>query len=225
MKVAIMTPMRHGTAHHEFVDSLAGTWRAIKDMDLAWFKVIGNSILPDARSMCVAQALAWGADKLVFIDDDISWTIPDFCFLVSHRVPICTGAYATRKNEGDESTTVTVQFLNDHRKTDQRGLIEVGGAGFGFIRFNREVFDGLKDECEPMWSDAMPDNVNEHFRDWFPYGMNKNEKTGRYHRSGEDVNFCHRAREKGFHIYLDPAIRLGHHSGNECYRAELIKAA
>jgi len=224
MKVAIMTPIRHGTVHHEFTESLAATWRGIKNMDLAWFKVIGCSILPDARSMCVAQALSWGADKLIFIDDDISWSVADFCFLTNHKVPICTGAYATRKSEGDEQTTVAVQFLDDqNRKTDARGLIEVKGAGFGFIRFDREVFDGLKDDCQPMWDEALPARVCEHYRDWFPYGTNFNVKKGRYHRSGEDVHFCHRARAAGFKTYLDPAIQLGHHSVNEVYRANLLK--
>lgn len=225
MKVAIMTPIRHGTVHHEFAESLCATWRGIKNMDLAWFKTIGNSILPDARAMCAAQALAWGADKLIFIDDDISWSVPDFCFLVTHKVSICTGAYATRRGEGDTASTVTVQFLDEGRKTTPQGLIEVKGAGFGFIRFDREVFDGLRDDCLPMWDEALPKNVCEHFRDWFPYGMNFSEQRGRHHRSGEDVNFCHRAREKGFRTYLDPAIQLGHHAGNEVYRANIIKAA
>lgn len=225
MKVAIMTPMRHGTAHHEFADSLAATWRGIRNMDLAWFKTIGNSILPDARAMCAAQGLAWGADKLVFIDDDISWSVADFCFLVTHKVPICTGAYATRKGEGDRATTATVQFLDGNRKTDARGLIEVKGAGFGFISIDRSVFDGLKDDCLPMWDEALPKDVCNNFRDWFPYGMNFSVERQRYHRSGEDVHFCHRAREKGFGTYLDPSIKLGHHAGNEVYRVDLTKAA
>lgn len=225
MKVAIMTPIRHGTVHHEFADSLAATWRGIKNMDLAWFKTIGNSILPDARAMCAAQALAWGADKLVFIDDDISWTVADFCFLVTHKVPICTGAYSTRKGEGDDQATATVQFLDEGRKTRNDGLIEVKGAGFGFIRFDREVFDGLKDKCLPMWDEALPPAVCEHFRDWFPYGTNFSVERQRHHRSGEDVNFCHRARDKGFKTYLDPQIRLGHHAGNEVYRVNLTRAA
>lgn len=225
MKVAIMTPIRHGTVHHEFADSLAATWRAIQQMELAWFKTIGNSILPDARSMCVAQALAWGADKLIFIDDDISWSVSDFCFLVSHPVQICTGAYSTRKGEGEEQGTATVQFLDEGRKTLPSGLIEVKGAGFGFIRFDRSVFEGLKDESAPMWDEALGPQVSEHFRDWFPYSLTMNERKERYHRSGEDVNFCHRAREKGFKTYLDPFIRLGHHAGNEVYRVNLTKAA
>lgn len=225
MKVAIMTPIRHGNVHHEFADSLAATWRGIKNMDLAWFKTIGNSILPDARAMCAAQALAWGADKLIFIDDDISWSVPDFCFLATHKVPICTGAYSTRKGEGEEQGTATVQFLDEGRKTQSNGLIEVKGAGFGFIRFDREVFEGLKDDCQPMWDEALPPKVCDHFRDWFPYGLNFSVERQRYHRSGEDVHFCHRARDKGFKTYLDPAIQLGHHAGNEVYRVNLIKAA
>lgn len=223
MKVALMTPIRTGMVHHEFANSLAATWRAIKQMEVGWFTTIGNSILPDARSMCVAQALAWGADKLIFVDDDISWSVADFCFLSSHPVDACTGYYATRKTQDDQRTTITIQFLDDNRRADARGLIKVKGAGFGFIRFNREIFEAMRPDCEKLYDGALSPKVNEHFRDWFPYGYaGEGDKRS---RAGEDVNFCHRMAEKGFDLWLDPAISLGHHAGADCYRANILQAA
>ena len=224
-RVAIMTPIRHGTVHHEFASSLAATMRAIRDWDLAWFTTIGCSILPDARSMCVAQALAWGADKLVFIDDDISWTVQDFVFLCAHKQKAVTGYYCTRKSNSDDPTCITVQFKDDNRTTDESGLMEVRGAGFGFIRFDREIFDKLEPLCARMYDNALPPDVNNCYSDWFPYGLTYSEEKKAYHRAGEDIQFCHRIAELGYPLFLDPKIQLGHHAGAECFRADITKLA
>jgi len=46
----------------------------------------------------------------------------------------------------------------------------------------------------------------------------KNRQDGRFHNAcppklcvgGEDISFCLRAKEKGFKIYIDPLIKVGH---------------
>lgn len=222
-RVALMTPIRSGMVHSEFAISLANTMRAIHGWDLAWFTVTGNSILPDARSLCLAQALAWDADKFVFIDDDISWTVQQLVFLIAHKVPICTGYYATRRVNDDDPTCITVKFRDDTRKTDENGLIEIDGAGFGFFRFDRKVIEAMREGCKPMFDAAMAPEINEHFRDWFPYEMNWSEGRQAYSRGGEDISFSRRAREKGFATYLDPALSVGHHAGAECFRANILE--
>ena len=230
MRIAILTPMRFGTTHHAFAASLALTMRTIKDWDLAWFKTIGCTILPDARSMCLAQALAWGADKIVFIDDDMSWTPPDFRWLCLHKVKACTGVYAQRKTNDTEPTTIAIKFLRGElpKETGANGLVEVESAGFGFIRFDREIFDALRPHTQKMTEGSLSASVNDHFRDWFPYGFSDQGRSVKesagldtpYSRTGEDLHFCRRIRQLGFPLWLDPSISLGHHDGAREYRAD-----
>ena len=215
-----MTPIRSGMVHNAFAGSLAQTMRAVKNMSLAWFTVTGCTILPDARSMCLAKALAWNADKFVFIDDDISWDVADFQFLISHPVPVCTGAYAMRKREDHEMTRVTVKFLDDNRETNERGLIEIAACGMGFFCFTREVVEALRPHCVRMRTGMMPEDAEAHMRDWFPYGFTPTTEEGVFDRAGEDIHFCRRVRELGFSVWFDPAIRLGHHDGARVYKVD-----
>lgn len=222
MKIAIMTPTR-GDVHHEYAVSLANTFRAIPQWEFGWFTALGNAPITDARSMCLAKAMAWGADKYVFIDSDISWTPQDFVFLVRQPVKACTGYY-TMRGDGPLKT-ITVKFLDDNRQTDARGLMEVAGAGFGFIRFDPEVFEAMKNESCPMYAPELSEDVIEHYRDWFPFGLVPSEVEGRASRAGEDVWFCERMRKRGIPLHLDPRIQLGHHTGAERLHVDILKAA
>lgn len=223
MKIAIMTPTRSGNVHHEYALSLANTFRALPQWEMAWFTALGNLPLQDARSMCVAQALAWGADKLDFVDDDISFTPEDFVWLNRQPVEAVTGYYVMRGD--DPIKTITIKFLDDGRQTDDRGLMQVAGAGFGFIRFDRSVFEKMADECPLMYAKELPDDVAAHFRDWFPFGLGPSVVDGKLSRAGEDIHFCNRMRAKGIPLWLDPRIQLGHCTGAEVLRADITKQA
>jgi len=210
MKIAILTPIRTGEVHHAFASSLARTIQKVRDWELAWFTCIGNSILPDARAELVAQALEWGADKIVFIDDDISWSVEDFRFLCIHPVTICTGVYMIRPNslENWADKKLCVKVLTD-KKTDKHGLVEVGGAGFGFIRIDAKVFADVDVGPLQLNGDSP---LNDYIRDWFAYRTREDNT-----RVGEDFSFCMAARDAGHPVWMDPNIRLGHHAGALCF--------
>lgn len=209
-KVAILTPIRTGEVHHAFASSLARTIQKVRDWEIAWFTCIGNSILPDARSELVAQALQWGADQVVFIDDDISWTVEDFRFLCIHPVSVCTGVYMIRPNNLDnwEEKKLSVKTLVA-KESNEHGLVEVGGAGFGFIRIDAQVFREV--DVQPLqFHGESP--LNDFARDWFAY-----RKTPEMARVGEDFSFCMASRDAGHPVWMDPQIRLGHHAGALCF--------
>jgi hypothetical protein len=194
--------------HHEFTVSLVRSVQKLTDIDLSWFRVVGSSILPDARAHCVAQALEWGADKVVFIDDDISWSAMDLRFLIAHPVSICCGAYMVRPSslEAYGQNKKLAIAVGQLRKSNEHGLIEIEGAGFGFIRIDRKVFEDVDVEQLQFPGD---DPLNKHLRDWFAY-----DKRGNHERVGEDFSFCYAARKAGHPIWLDPSIRLGHWAGS-----------
>lgn len=209
-KVAILTPIRTGEVHHAFASSLARTIQKIRDWDLAWFTCIGNSILPDARSELVAQALEWGADQIVFIDDDISWTVEDFRFLCAHPVSVCTGVYMIRPNNLDNwaEKKLSVKTLQEKR-TNEHGLVEIAACGFGFFRADARVFHDV--DVEPLQFHGNHP-LNDYVRDWFAY-----RKTPQLARVGEDFSFCAAAQAAGHPVWMDPQIRLGHHAGALCF--------
>ena len=74
-------------------------------------------------------------------------------------------------------------------KKNKKGLIEVDYCGFGFLLIKKGVYEKL----EYPW----------HRPEWFKIDDKKDF-------SMEDVGFCINVRKKGFKIYVDPQIRVGH---------------
>lgn len=220
MRVAICTPIRSGMVHHAFASSMVNTIASLRNIEITWSTCIGNSILPDARAVVVAGAMAQNADKVVFIDDDMSWTPMDFKFLITHPVDACTGLYVIRNFDDNVPCISAVRFFNDTpRDTNDCGLIEVEGSGFGFICFDRSVFEKVAPHTLKLAAGDAITTGKEWYREWFPYSLT--EKDGEYHRVGEDMGFAVLMRKAGLKLWLDPAIQLGHHEGGRVYRPNL----
>jgi len=75
----------------------------------------------------------------------------------------------------------------------KKELIEVDYTGFGWLLVKKGVFESLDYPWfKPLWHE-----------------MNKEELKIKDF-SSEDVSFCKQVREKGYKIYIDPEIRVGH---------------
>ena len=84
------------------------------------------------------------------------------------------------------------QFLTPADIASQQGLINVAYTGMGFMLIKRGVFEAI----EYPWFKPIEKRIG-HMVDF----------------TMEDVAFCLRAREKGFKILIDPAVRVGHEKG------------
>ena len=220
MKICVVTPCYQGTVNVQFLMSLMNTITRIKKSECMFFTVIGSSILPMARNLLVAKAMALGADKIVMIDDDVSWQSDDFQRLVIAPEKIVAGVYQKRPHNWQDQPEMAVSLFPTGLEVDDRGLAEVDGAATGFMRVDREVFEAMKASCVKLGDKSLePDQERELF-EYFQFARQQKDD-GKVYLEGEDYNFCRRARALGFRTYVDPAIKLGHHVGQFRFGASL----
>lgn len=220
MRIAILTPCYSGVVNIQFMMSLMNTITRVKKSECVFFTVIGSSILPQARNMLIAKGLAMGADKLVLIDDDVSWNSDDFQKLVLHPEPIVAGVYQKRPHNHFDKPEMAVSLFPSGLEADHRGLCEVDGAATGFMRVDREVFEAFKPHCVKLGDKAAEPDQEAHLYEYFQFArMQKDD--GKVYLEGEDYNFCRKARTLGFKTYIDPSIKLGHHVGQFRFGANL----
>lgn len=135
----------------------------------------------------------------MWIDSDIIFKPEHFEKLLSHDKDIVAGAYKTADNstypivrKWDEDyfqKKGTFQFLKESQVKSMTELIDVAYTGLGFMLVKKGVFEAI----------GYP---------WFRPVFHTIGKCRDF--SSEDVSFCLAAREKGFHIYVDPTVRVGH---------------
>ena len=181
-----------------FVQSLFATQANLNHrLDLEIFS--GNCHVDDTRNRLVRDFLETDCDQLIFLDVDVSWLEADFKKLVEFDRDIVAGIYPLKS--GDEDYPVLP--LPGERWADNYGLVEVAGVPTGFLKIKRRVFETL-----------YP-TVRQH--------RSKEDKFGRkpipiifertlngMSRRGGDIEFCRKAREAGFKVYVDPSMQLGH---------------
>jgi GT2 family glycosyltransferase len=153
---------------------------------------IGRTLTPIARERLAEHALEFGADYLLFIDDDMICPSDLFERLYKHQKDI-VGAlaftrYAPHKpvifnlTEGYDKVEKKEYFISTiYYNYPKDTLVECDAVGFGAVLINCKVFKEMK-------------------QPWFV--MN----TG----AGEDVQFCFDAKKAGFKVYMDTATKLGH---------------
>ncbi len=129
------------------------------------------------RNILVAQALKFKeTTHILFVDDDQFFPSDSIHQLAKHDLPI-VGANIVRK-EANPRTNSRKMGTNEcvYTLPQSTGLEEVEYVGTGMMLIKREVFESLK---EPYFFYDIENNV------------------------GEDVNFCRKAREAGYKIYID----------------------
>jgi hypothetical protein len=174
-----------------------------------------------ARTSCVEAAWNDNADVLMFIDDDIfNFTAADVSTLVNSMrdpsgawaFPIVGGVYMNGQTDGTlapmayrwveepskfqsqwniEGTDWNILPISMTEVDATTDMIPVDALGTGFFAIHRGVLDAMARHFPA----PMP---------WFQCGVHR----GRY--IGEDLAFCDRARQIGYHSYLNPNVRVSH---------------
>lgn len=220
MKIAILTPCYSGQCNVQFMMSLMNTITRVRKSECSFFTVIGSSILPMARNMLIAKGLAMGADKLVLIDDDVSWHSDDFQKLVLAPEKIVAGVYQKRPHNHTDAPEMAVSLFPGGLQADERGLCEVDGAATGFMRVDREVFEAMKAHVVKLGDDKCDPEQEKHLHEFFQFARHQKDD-GKTYLEGEDYNFCRKARTLGFKTWIDPSIKLGHHVGQFKFGASI----
>jgi len=125
-----------------------------------------------------------GNGDLLFIDSDMVFTPEDVAKIEKHleTYDIIGGLYQLTNGE----LAILDRVPGDYEFIKPKdGIFEVGACGTGFMGISQRVIDKLGDE---PFNSVIEGNITH----------------------GDDVSFCHRAREAGFKVFVDSDIRVGH---------------
>jgi hypothetical protein len=173
-----------------------------------------SPLLYYVRNMCLGGDNLRGVDQLPFdgkvdydyimwIDSDIVFSPQHFFKLLQHDKDIVSGLYmmsdnthyATVETWDDEffKKHGSFQFLTRGAVKVKKGLFKADYTGFGWVLTKKGVFESLQYPWfQPMWTEY---NINGKLvRDF----------------TMEDVAFCRMIQEKGYDVWIDPSVIVGH---------------
>lgn len=153
---------------------------------------IGNVFVAYARQQMAHQVVNNKFDYLWMVDDDMICPPDLFEKLVRHDVdiiaPLAFMRFFPHKpviyNVAEGFDTITGQPYYQNYVVDRypkNQLVECDAVGFGSVLIKTHVFEKL---AEP----------------WFMV------MTG----AGEDIHFCHQAKNAGFKVFMDTSVKLAH---------------
>lgn len=138
---------------------------------------------------------------ILWIDSDSIFLPQQLERLLEHNKDIVGGLQAFEGGQGFTCGNLNEEYFKKHgampfhtqdtldREEKKKGLVAVDYIGFGFLLIKKGVFEKL----EYPWFRA----------EWFKFGDIQDF-------SMEDVGFCMWARKKGFKIFVDTEVRVGH---------------
>lgn len=168
----------------------------------------GCSLLPHGRNELVEQFMESGAERLVFVDDDMSWEPGALVKLAHHDADIVGGA--GRAKETEERYCVT-WLDRPELWSDSRGLIEVKSLGAAFLAISRAAIERLRAAESRTYVGDLDRVVHAHFTVPFTDGR----------LYGEDAAFCRDWAAAGGTVWLDPEITLTHWGGNRPHKGNI----
>lgn len=159
----------------------------------------GNCHVDDSRNRLVRDFLESDCDELIFLDADVFWLDSDMKRLIQHDRDIVAGIYPLKSEDED----YPVAPFPGERWSDKDGLVEVAGVPTGFLKIRRSVLEKLYPTV-PHHRSKEDGYGRMMIPVLFERSLNGNS------RRGGDYEFCRKAREAGFKIYVDPSMQLGH---------------
>lgn len=206
MKIAVCLPSRGG-APREHEDSLLELARARTEWEIIRFD--GCPCVDLARALLAEEALSLGADVILSIDADTSFSVAACDAVVgqAYEHEGVVGAAYARKEEGGP-----ICLVWDGRELTfyEGGALEpVRAVGLGFAATHRRVFERMG-----LTAQSYDDGRNKRLVRPFYANDVRWAEVG-----AEDDAFMRRARESGSPIFCDTRIRVGH-IGRKVYYLE-----
>lgn len=150
------------------------------------------------------------ADRLVFLDADVSFEPGSLCKIARAKSDFVGGAYRYKLPQEN----YPVGWLDGKELWFNReGLIEVAALPGGFMSLSRKVFETLQK--------AHPERVYEHMGRVAQCYFQMRFEDG--HLYGEDSYFCKEWRDTGGKVFLDPELSLTHWDGNIPFHGHIGK--
>lgn len=159
------------------------------------------------RNRLVKEFLESDAERLVFLDADVTFEPGALVKIAHHRVDFVGGAYRFKQ----EPERYPVCLLKEPRDTGPGGIVEVSMVPTGFLSLSRDVFSKFK--AGHPGRDFRIDGDESYCYFQIPY------RDGALYT--EDAYFCREWREIGGAIYLDPEIALTHWEFNRPFKGHI----
>lgn len=188
----------------------------LREPNVEYAPQTGDALIERARGISATYFLDQSdADVYLSIDSDITgFTVEDTLALCKQAMThdIVAAAYVTRSANRSFPTSyyeegVRVEHGFDHTP------VPIKWAATGFLAVHRRVFEKLAQDL-PLLHASAPTRFYPFFQT-----LIYEDSTTEPILLSEDYAFCERARQAGFSVYLDPAVRIGH-IGSYVYRLE-----
>lgn len=166
-----------------------------KHHDLHFVVATEGFTTAQGRIYCAVQAQKNQSDYLLFVDDDMILEPDTLDRLLAHGKEI-VGVNAYSRALPLSSTVGLMDKNGNYLQPDKHtewemripeGLFECFSIGTGVLLIDMKVFDVIE-------------------KPWFKFDMHDEG----YMKQGEDSWFCSEAKKKGFKIYCDGSLRIGH---------------
>jgi len=241
-KIMVCTPMYGGMCSGMYAKAASdlATLCTQYQMDLKYFYLFNESLIPRARNYLVDEFMRSHYTHLMFIDADIHFDPNDVLTLAALDKDIIGGPYpkkciawekvrnAVDSGLADEDPEVLEQYTGDYvfnpventHKIQVAEPVDVLEIGTGFMMIKKKVFDDFR-EAYPQFSYTPDHNRSEHFKGdrnihaYFDTVIDSKAYLGDIAGGSdrylsEDYFFCQFVRRIGYNIYLCPWMKLGH---------------
>jgi len=156
-----------------------------------------QSLLPLARNTLLNEAYKRKPDDIIWIDTDMVWEPDTLRQLLKHDVDVVGSAC---RKKIPENVQFNFQLFKEKSfEPDEKGLIEVRRLGTGFLRMSRKAYTHLwENDKKYEVQGVMGSNV-------FEIGIWQGREL-----LSEDFIVCEKLIERGFKIFMDPNLTVGH---------------
>ena len=197
--VMILTPAYGGMVTAGFHRSiLTSTVELLADGIALESEILENqSLLPLARNTLLNEAYKRKPDDIIWIDTDMVWEPDTLRQLLKHDVDVVGSAC---RKKIPENVQFNFQLFKEKSfEPDEKGLIEVRRLGTGFLRMSRKAYTHLwENDKKYEVQGVMGSNV-------FEIGIWQGREL-----LSEDFIVCEKLIERGFKIFMDPNLTVGH---------------
>ncbi len=186
----------------EVLYSLFGAKEALiaNGIESELFIVTENCHVDDGRNFCVRCFLEGKCTDLIFIDADVRFDPEDIVRLALYFPDVVAGIYPKKQ---DCPVEYPVQFIDGDLWSNKEGLIEVKSVPTGFLKISRNAIEQL-DKAVPHY--LAQKDVATRRKIPLIFERTLREQT----RLGGDYEFCHKWRDLGGKIFIDPEMNFGH---------------
>lgn len=155
-----------------------------------------ETVLEKARNELVWQAVEMGATHLMCIDSDMVFKPDAIDTLVSRNKDIIGGVYYGRMMPKRMVFRIEDEMPQEIDISKEEDVFEVDFVATGFLLINMRVFTKME-----------PPFFKMH---WTPEDFGIKKRPFPQNFMGEDAYFCLSAKQKGFSVWADQTIPLGH---------------